>query len=64
MNHVLVKPLVQMTAQIEYAISEFDVPRPHAAMAPLAQRTARGDHAEFGVSRFVITVGLKTIHEI
>ena len=59
-----VKPLVQITAQVEYAISEFAVPRPPAVMAPLTQRTSRGDQSEFGVSRFIITIRIETMDEV
>ena len=45
MNHVCINPLVQRTALVEYAISEADVWRSLAAVAPLTQCIACGNYA-------------------
>ena len=57
-----VEKLVQLAAPIEHPIPEADVWRPLSAMTPLTERAACGDQAEFGVVRFVISVGIKSAH--
>ena len=63
LDHVRVEPRVQICAPIQHAVAEASIAGPCPVAAPVRQRPVGRDHAQGGVIRTVITLGVEPVKQ-